>query len=108
MGIRRWLGKEFTLWIAAHPFRERDMVSLSGNGVGYSPENPSSVFRNEVEEMIFHIREKIISEGRSHFSLVMGQLEGLRKEVEIVRTTSNVIMMKIENLDRKVETRRKN
>lgn len=103
LAIRRWLGGPFALWIVAHPFRDKDMVARSRNGARDSPENPFGAFRHEVEEMISWIGGKMISKAKSHFSLMVGQLEDLREEMEIFQAASKVIMTKIENLDCKVE-----
>lgn len=79
------------------------MVALSRNGARDTPKNPFGAFRNEVEEMISWIGGKIISKAKSHFSLMVGQLQNLREETEIFQAASKVIMTKIENLDCKVE-----
>lgn len=64
--------------IAAHPFRDKDMAALSRNGARDTPKNPFGAFRNEVEEMISWIGGKIISKAKSHFSLMVGELQNLR------------------------------
>lgn len=105
--IRLWLGREYALWIAAHHLCDKVMGSPFGNGAGDSPEN-SGKFKSEVKEMVSRIGGYILTKARSNFSLVMGQLEGPRKDMEIVQATSQVIMTKIENLDRKVENLEEN
>lgn len=82
--ILAWLVMEFTLWLVSHPAKHKDIASMYGNSVGDSSENSSGTFRHEIEKMISFIGGQIISESRSHFSLVMSQLVSLRKDMEIV------------------------
>lgn len=52
--------------------------------------------------MISMISGKIILEAHSHFTLVSSQLDGLKKYLENVEATTEVILSKMEILDIKV------